>query len=36
MGFDPTRPHRRSKADYFYVAAALAVAGVLVMWAIWG
>jgi hypothetical protein len=36
MGLDPTRRHRRSPADYWFVAASLAVAGALVLWALLG
>jgi hypothetical protein len=36
VGFDPTRQHRRSKADYVLVAAALAVVALLVLWAFLG
>lgn len=36
MGFDPNRPHRKSTFDYYYVAAAVLVAVVLVLWAFLG
>jgi hypothetical protein len=36
MGFDPTRRHRRTNFDYWYVAAGLAVALALVLWALFG
>ena len=36
MGFDPTRPQRRSSFDYWFVAAALVVAIALVVWAFVG
>ena len=36
MGLDPTRQHRRSRFDYWYVAAGLAVAIALVLWAFFG
>jgi hypothetical protein len=36
VGFDPTRKHRRSNFDYFYVAAAVLVCLALVAWALLG
>ena len=33
MGFNPFRPQRRSNLDYVVVAAALAAAAALVLWA---
>jgi hypothetical protein len=36
MGFDPNRPMRKSRFDYLYVAAAVAVVVALVLWAILG
>jgi hypothetical protein len=36
MGFDPTRRHRRTRFDYFYVAAAGLVCVALVLWALLG
>jgi len=36
MGLDPTRQHRRTRFDYWYVAAGLAVAIALVLWAFFG
>ena len=33
MGFNPFRPHRRSTADLVFVAAALVLTSVLVLWA---
>ena len=36
MGLDPTRKHRRTRFDYFYVAAALIVCVGLVLWALLG
>ena len=36
MGFDPTRKHTRSRFDYWFVAAALVVAALLVLWAFLG
>ena len=34
MGFDPTRTHKRTRFDYFYVAASVIVCVALVAWAI--
>ncbi len=34
MGFDPTRKHKRTRFDYFYVAASVIVCVALVTWAI--
>jgi len=36
MGMDPTRPRRRRRSDYVYVAAGLVVAVLLVLWALLG
>jgi hypothetical protein len=36
VGFNPFRQQRRSYADYVMVAAALAVCGALVVWALAG
>ncbi len=36
MGFNPTRPHRRRRSDYVYVAAAIVVGLALVAWAFLG
>lgn len=36
MGFDPSRPRRKSPVDYVYVAAAIVVAVGLVLWALLG
>jgi hypothetical protein len=36
VGFDPTRRHRRTRFDYFYVAAGLGVCVALVVWAFFG
>jgi hypothetical protein len=36
MGFDPTRKHRRTRADYVYVAAGLLVCAALLAWAFLG
>jgi hypothetical protein len=36
VGFDPTRKHKRTSFDYFYVAAGLLVAVALVIWAFFG
>ena len=33
MGFNPFRPHRRSSADYVFVAAGLLVTLALLLWA---
>jgi hypothetical protein len=33
MGFDPTRKHRTSRFDYFFVASAFVVVIGLVAWA---
>jgi hypothetical protein len=36
MGFNPSRPRRKSSFDYVYVAAAVLVALGLVLWALLG
>ncbi len=36
MGFDPTRRHRRSAFDYWYVGAGVVVFIGLVLWALVG
>jgi hypothetical protein len=36
MGFDPTRKHRRSSFDYWYVGAGVVVFVALVVWALVG
>jgi hypothetical protein len=36
MGLDPTRPHRTTRWDYLFVAAALAAAAAVVAWALFG
>ena len=36
VGFDPTRKHRRSKFDYYYVAVGVLVCIALVLWAFLG
>ncbi len=36
MGFDPQRRHRRRPSDVVYVAAALVVGALLVLWALVG
>jgi len=36
VGFDPTRKHRRSSFDYWYVAAGVLVCVLLVIWALFG
>lgn len=36
MGFDPTRKHKRTRFDYWYVAAGLSVFVLLVLWAFIG
>jgi hypothetical protein len=36
VGFNPTRKHKRTNFDYFYVAAALLVCLALVAWALLG
>lgn len=33
MGLDPTRQHRKTKFDYFFVAASVIAAVGLVLWA---
>jgi hypothetical protein len=33
---DPTRPHRRRPSDYVFVGAGVAVAVLLVLWALFG
>lgn len=33
MGFNPFRPHRRSNADYVFVAAGLVLTLLLLLWA---
>jgi hypothetical protein len=33
VGFDPTRKHKRTRFDYFYVAASVIVCVALVTWA---
>jgi hypothetical protein len=36
VGFDPSRKHHRSNFDYFYVAGAVLVCVLLVLWAFFG
>jgi hypothetical protein len=36
VGFDPTRKHKRTNFDYFYVGAGVLVCLVLVVWAVFG
>ena len=36
MGMDPTRPHRRRPTDYLFVGAALLMAVLLLLWALFG
>ena len=36
MGFDPRRPQKRRPSDLVFVAAGLAVALLLVLWAFFG
>ena len=36
VGLNPYRPMRRRRSDYVFVAAALVVAAVLVLWALFG
>ncbi len=36
MGFDPTRKHRRTRFDYWFVAIALLVFGGLILWGLLG
>jgi hypothetical protein len=36
MGFDPTRKRQRRSSDYLFVAAGVAVAALLVIWAFLG
>jgi hypothetical protein len=36
MGFDPTRKHKRTRFDYFYVAASVVFCVALVTWALLG
>jgi len=36
MGFDPSRKHQRSNFDYFFVAGAILVCALLVLWALFG
>jgi hypothetical protein len=36
VGLNPFRPHRVRTSDYFLVAAGVAVAAALVLWAIFG
>jgi hypothetical protein len=36
VGFDPTRKHKRTSFDYFYVAAGVIVCVALVLWALLG
>jgi hypothetical protein len=36
VGFNPFRQHRRSSADYVFVAAALLVVAALLLWALLG
>jgi hypothetical protein len=36
MGFDPNRIHRRSRFDYWYVAAGVVVVVLLLLWALFG
>ncbi len=36
MGLDPTRPHRKGRLDYAFVAGALVVGVALVVWALFG
>ena len=33
MGFDPTRKHKKTRFDYFYVTASVIVCVALVIWA---
>lgn len=34
VGFDPTRKHKKTRFDYFYVAASVLVCVALVIWAL--
>ncbi|CAB4834289.1 unannotated protein [freshwater metagenome] len=34
VGFDPTRKHKRTRFDYFYVAASVLICVALVTWAL--
>jgi hypothetical protein len=36
MGFDPSRRHRRTSFDYWYVGAGLIVVIALLAWALFG
>lgn len=36
MGFDPTRKHRKTRFDYWYVAASVVVCVSVVLWALFG
>jgi hypothetical protein len=36
MGFDPNRKHQRSTFDYFFVAGAIIICVLLVLWAFLG
>lgn len=36
MGMDPTRPHRRRRTDYLYVASGLLLSLLLLLWAMFG
>jgi len=36
MGLDPTRKHRRTPFDYWYVAVAILFGVALVLWALFG
>ncbi len=36
MGFDPTRQHKRSNFDYWFVAAGLLICVALLLWALFG
>ena len=36
MGFDPTRKHRRTPFDYFFVAASVIAAIALIVWVLFG
>jgi len=36
MGLDPTRKHRRTSFDYWYVGVALLIGAGLLVWALFG
>jgi hypothetical protein len=36
LGFDPTRKYKRTRFDYYYVAAGVLVCVLLLAWALFG